>query len=331
MIAVLTILGFSLYDTVATYDKIKENLETQSLVARLGADGAIDLSLNQVLMRSVNTSLVVLLPILSLLLFGGETLKDFAFAMFIGTAIGVHSSIFLAAPLFSVLKAREVRFKQLEQKRTERERVVARRAAATTATPGTATGEAAARATARTGTVAQPRPGQRSKRRSRRPSASGGDPWRSSSIKAPIRDVPDFPEPGIVFKDITPVLAHPDAMSTIIDLIVVHFGRGTVDKVVGIEARGFILAAPVAYHFNAGFVPIRKVGKLRRRISEEYELEYGSATLELHRDAVQQGERVPIVDDVLATGGTARAAASLVERCGGTTRGGSPASSSSSS
>ena len=76
-------------------------------------------------------------------------------------------------------------------------------------------------------------------------------------IKALIRDVPDFPEPGIVFKDITPILAHPDAMSTIIDLIVVHFGRGTVDKVVGIEARGFILAAPVAYHFNAGFVPIR--------------------------------------------------------------------------
>ena len=140
-------------------------------------------------------------------------------------------------------------------------------------------------------------------------------------IKALIRDVPDFPEPGIVFKDITPVLAHPDAMSTIIDLIVVHFGRGTVDKVVGIEARGFILAAPVAYHFNAGFVPIRKVGKLPwETISEEYELEYGSATLELHRDAVQQGERVLIVDDVLATGGTARAAASLVERCGGTTR-----------
>ena len=86
-------------------------------------------------------------------------------------------------------------------------------------------------------------------------------------IKALIRDVPDFPEPGIVFKDITPILAHADAMSTIIDLIVVHFGRGTVDKVVGIEARGFILAAPVAYHFNAGFVPIRKQGKLpgRRR------------------------------------------------------------------
>jgi preprotein translocase subunit SecF len=165
VIAVLTILGFSLYDTVVIYDKIKENLETQSLVARLGSDATIDLSLNQVLMRSVNTSLVVLLPILSLLLFGGETLRDFAFAMFIGVAIGVYSSVFLAAPLFAVLKKREMRFRQLEQKLSDRERVVSRRAAAaTTTTPGASTGEAAAaRATARTGAAG--RPGLKSKRR----------------------------------------------------------------------------------------------------------------------------------------------------------------------
>jgi preprotein translocase subunit SecF len=165
VIAILTILGFSLYDTVVIYDKIKENLETQSLVGRLGADGVIDLSLNQVLMRSVNTSLVVLLPILSLLLFGGDTLKDFAFAMFVGVAIGAYSSIFLAAPLFAVLKGRELRFRQLEQRLTDRERAAARRAAAApSAVPGAATGEAAAaRATARTGTVARPRP--KSKRR----------------------------------------------------------------------------------------------------------------------------------------------------------------------
>jgi adenine phosphoribosyltransferase len=138
-------------------------------------------------------------------------------------------------------------------------------------------------------------------------------------IKALIRDVPDFPEPGIVFKDITPVLANPIAFSTITDLIVVHFGRGKVDKVVGIEARGFILASPVAYHFGAGFVPIRKQGKLPyETVSEEYELEYGIATIELHVDAIEPGERVLIVDDVLATGGTASAAASLVERIGGT-------------
>jgi adenine phosphoribosyltransferase len=137
-------------------------------------------------------------------------------------------------------------------------------------------------------------------------------------IRDLIRDVPDFPEPGIVFKDITPVLADPLAFSTITDLIVVHFGRGNVDKVVGIEARGFIMASPVAYHFGAGFVPIRKKGKLPwETVGVEYDLEYGTATLELHRDAVKPGERVLIVDDVLATGGTARAAASLVEEIGG--------------
>ncbi len=137
-------------------------------------------------------------------------------------------------------------------------------------------------------------------------------------IKGLVRDVPDFPEPGIVFKDITPVLANPIAFSTITDLIVVRFGRGNVDKVVGIEARGFILASPVAYHFGAGFVPIRKQGKLpSETIGEEYELEYGTATIELHRDGIEPGERVLIVDDVLATGGTAAAAASLVEQTGG--------------
>ena len=165
VIAILTILGFSLYDTVVIYDKIRENLDTQSLLGRLGADGVIDLSLNQVLMRSVNTSLVVLLPILSLLLFGGETLRDFAFAMFVGVAIGAYSSVFLAAPLFAILKGRELRFRQLDQKLSERERVLARRAAAAPgAVAGSSTGEAAAaRATARTGTVARPRP--KSKRR----------------------------------------------------------------------------------------------------------------------------------------------------------------------
>jgi adenine phosphoribosyltransferase len=137
-------------------------------------------------------------------------------------------------------------------------------------------------------------------------------------LSALVRDVPDFPQEGIVFKDITPLLADELAFSTVIDLIVVHFGRGNVDKVVGIEARGFILASPVAYHFGAGFVPVRKKDKLPWDTEvAEYELEYGTAALEIHRDAVTPGERVLVVDDVLATGGTARAAAQLVERIGG--------------
>jgi adenine phosphoribosyltransferase len=137
-------------------------------------------------------------------------------------------------------------------------------------------------------------------------------------LKALVRDVPDFPQEGIVFKDITPLLADELAFSTVIDLIVVHFGRGNVDKVVGIEARGFILASPVAYHFGAGFVPVRKVDKLPWETeAAEYALEYGTATLEIHRDGIASGERVLIVDDVLATGGTAKATAELVERIGG--------------
>ena len=138
-------------------------------------------------------------------------------------------------------------------------------------------------------------------------------------LRALVRDVPDFPQQGIVFKDITPLLADEVAFSSVIDETVVHFGRGNVDKVVGIEARGFILASPVAYHFGAGFVPVRKAGKLPWRVeAEEYALEYGTATLELHGDAIDPGERVLIVDDVLATGGTARATRELVEACGGT-------------
>src|SRR2546423_10391344 len=123
-----------------------------------------------------------------------------------------------------------------------------------------------------------------------------------------IRDVPDFPRAGVVFKDIGPLLADPVAFSAAVDAVVAYYGRGTIDKVVGIEARGFILAAPVAYHFGAGFVPVRKKGKLpSATYAEKYDLEYGSETIEVHQDAFAAGERVLIVDDVLATGGTARA------------------------
>ena len=143
-----------------------------------------------------------------------------------------------------------------------------------------------------------------------------------SELRALVRDVPNFPQAGIDFKDITPLLADGTAFSRMIDLIVGHYGQGSVDLVVGIEARGFILASPVAYHFGAGFVPVRKSGKLPWHVeSESYALEYGSATLEIHKDAIARGQRVLIVDDVLATGGTAEAAAVLVERLGGVVSG----------
>lgn len=133
-----------------------------------------------------------------------------------------------------------------------------------------------------------------------------------------IRDVPDFPKPGIVFKDVTPLLADPAAFAHAIDALTGDFRAAGVDKVVGIEARGFILAAPVALACGAGFVPARKAGKLpSSRVGVAYELEYGSETVELHDDAFAPGDRVLIVDDVLATGGTAAATVELVEKLGG--------------
>jgi adenine phosphoribosyltransferase len=138
-------------------------------------------------------------------------------------------------------------------------------------------------------------------------------------LKDRIRDIPDFPKPGIVFKDITPLLADEEAFRYTVDAISAHFGDREVDKVLGIEARGFILAAPVAYRFGAGFVPVRKAGKLPWQVEQqEYALEYGTDLLEIHRDSVGAGDRVLIVDDVIATGGTAAATVKLVERLGAT-------------
>jgi adenine phosphoribosyltransferase len=144
----------------------------------------------------------------------------------------------------------------------------------------------------------------------------------TSSLRELVRDIPDWPEPGIIFRDITPLLAAPDAFAATVDALAAPFADEEIDKVLGIEARGFVFAAPVAYRRGAGFVPVRKAGKLPWELErEEYSLEYGSDLLEVHRDAVHPGERVLVVDDVIATGGTAAAAARLVERLGGTVAG----------
>jgi adenine phosphoribosyltransferase len=138
-----------------------------------------------------------------------------------------------------------------------------------------------------------------------------------------VRDVADFPTPGVLFKDVTPLLADPDGLRTVVDALAAPgrdaSGATAVDKVVGLEARGFLFGAPVALALGAGFVPVRKAGKLPGPTHEvSYALEYGEAVLELQRDALQPGERVLVVDDVLATGGTAAAARTLVEACGAT-------------
>jgi adenine phosphoribosyltransferase len=137
-------------------------------------------------------------------------------------------------------------------------------------------------------------------------------------LKSLIREVPDFPKPGINFYDITTLLKHPQGLRRTVDALSAEFKGEKVDTIIGVEARGFIFAPAIAYHMGAGFVPVRKPRKLPAEcVSVSYDLEYGQDTLEIHRDAVGQGHRVIIADDLLATGGTARAVIDLVEGLGG--------------
>ena len=137
-------------------------------------------------------------------------------------------------------------------------------------------------------------------------------------LRGLIRDVPDFPKPGIVFKDITTLTKDPEGLRAAVDALADRYADADVDLVVGIEARGFVFGAAVAYKLGVGFVPARKPGKLpAQTVSAAYELEYGTDAIEMHRDAIGQGQRVLIVDDLLATGGTAAAAAELVSGLGG--------------
>ena len=138
------------------------------------------------------------------------------------------------------------------------------------------------------------------------------------SLKGKIRTIPDFPKEGIMFRDITTLLKDPDGFKEAVDLIVDHCRKMDIDLVAGIEARGFILGGAIAYNLGKGFVPIRKPGKLPfESISHEYELEYGSDSLEVHTDAIKNGDRVLLIDDLLSTGGTALAGAKLIEKLGG--------------
>jgi len=133
-----------------------------------------------------------------------------------------------------------------------------------------------------------------------------------------IRDIQDFPKPGVVFKDITPLLANPEAIKACMALLINNLKERNIDKVVGVESRGFFFATLLAYELQAGFIPVRKPNKLPyETISSSYELEYGLDTLEVHTDAIQKGDKVLIHDDVLATGGTAKAVCDLVEKLGG--------------
>ena len=136
-------------------------------------------------------------------------------------------------------------------------------------------------------------------------------------IRNAIRSVPDWPSPGVTFRDITPILQDPRSFRVLVDLFVYRYMRHRLDLVAGIDARGFILGSVLAYELNLGFVPVRKKGKLPyQTLAEEYTLEYGNATVEMHTDAVKPGQRVLLIDDLIATGGTMVAAAKLLQRLG---------------
>ena len=311
VIGLLTILGYSLYDTVVVFDKVRENTAGLLTTQRSTYSDAANLALNQTLVRSINTSLTALMPVASILfvgagLLGAGTLKDLALVLFVGMLSGTYSSIFIATPVLADLKEREPQYKDLAVK--VKRRLAGGRAAqrgrrrrrcpgrhrggrrparrprpgdrgragrpdrTTTAdrTPATAWRSAAA-ATRRATPRAPPgRPGQQAAAATggapsaaRAPRRRGGsEQCRTSptSITAHVRDIPDYPQPGVLFKDITPLLGDADAFGDVVEAMAATFGP--VDKVVGIEARGFILAAPVAFEIRAGFVPVRKQGKL---------------------------------------------------------------------
>lgn len=143
-----------------------------------------------------------------------------------------------------------------------------------------------------------------------------------SGVNALVAEIPDYPLPGVIFKDVTPISADPDAVRWVNSEIAGKFANSGITHIVGVEARGFILGASLAAHMHLGFIPIRKSGKLpRATFRAEYELEYGADSIEIHQDALSKGDRVLIVDDVLATGGTACAAIDLIEECGAQVQG----------
>ena len=375
VIGLLTILGYSLYDTVVVFDKVRENTAGLLGGARSTYSEAANLALNQTLVRSINTSIIALLPVAAILFVGGGLLgagelKDLALVLFVGMLSGTYSSIFIATPVLCDLKEREPQYRALAK------RVSVRSSGGRAAKRAAAKAQAGSRPAGcdRAGAAARRRDGRRRdrdrhrlRRRSVReradhhrvtgpggPRHAGHGPPRPAAaapperqfhaaspggqeeaaltmadraeapagereltrlIAARIRDVPDYPQPGVVFKDIMPLLADGEAFRAVIDVLAETYGP--VDKVAGIEARGFILAAPVAARLGAGFVPIRKKGKLPgATFAEDYQLEYGTATIEVQTDAFDPGDRVLVIDDVLATGGTARATVDLVQRAG---------------
>ena len=296
MIGFLTILGYSLYDTVVVFDKVRENTTEALGNGRMTYAQAANLAVNQTLVRSINTTVVALLPIAAILVIGfvflgPGTLLDLALALFVGIAVGAYSSIFIATPLLVHLRMKEPAVVDLDKKATRYQarhggvvvgRPTPRRSQHDAGRRGAGRGRGArAGADGRARPVARPRDAQvrdraaratsPSARRShvdeRRDADAGADGRTMSDsladrVAARLRDVPDFPSPGILFKDITPLLADAAVVRRRRSATWPTGAAGSVDVVVGIEARGFIFGAALAHELGVGFVPVRKAGKL---------------------------------------------------------------------
>ena len=336
VIGFLTILGYSLYDTVVVFDKVRENTQNLTATAKSTYSEAANLAVNQTLVRSINTSVVALLPIASILvigtiLVGAGTLEDLALALFVGIATGTYSSIFIATPLLADLRERQPEMKALAAACSSAGRRRRGRRPPVVRSPRT---RSAARSPTRvpSPTALAPRPPRQPARRPaaagahgtspsgprRSPAASAGEPARrraGGDRRAADEGGSRLPRAG------DPVSRHHAVARRRPGVPGPHRGLGRAARRHRRGRRrggpGFILAAPLAARLGVGFVPIRKAGSHRaERERAAYALEYGEAVLEVTHDAVRPGQRVLLVDDVLATGGTAAAAAELVERPG---------------
>ena len=374
VIGFLTILGFSLYDTVVVFDKVDENTKDLEKSARMTYSEAANLAVNQTLMRSINTSVIALLPVAGLLfvgagLLGVGTLKDLALVLFVGLAAGAYSSIFLATPIVADLKEREPEQIALRRRVMARRSAALRRAGSAVPAGPVASarrargssavavaerdlpGQVAADVVGRVAVLGPARAGYR-----RHDDAAAGRPPAAARPQVPRKASPvtaapssrstsssrasrstsrTSPSRGSLFRDLTPVFADGAAFRRVIDGLAAPSASDPRAAAVAESGSrppvtpastsssawrpaGSCWPPPVAYDAGVGVVPVRKAGKLpRERHAADYALEYGTATLELHADSFQAGQRVLIVDDVLATGGTLGATIELVEQAGG--------------
>ncbi len=312
VIGLLTILGYSLYDTVVVFDSLKEQTKDITKQTRFTYSEMANRSINGTLVRSINTTVVALLPVAGLLFIGGGVLgagmlNDISLSLFVGLAAGAYSSIFIATPLVADLKEREPSIKAL------RKRILAKRANAA------AKGESPDGPDAFDGgaeaAVVGPRAGRRAAPRSTEDDHRGPGRHRPPAQPHPRRA--GLPEAGRAVQGHHAAARGPGGVRGPHR----HPRRAVLahgaTKVVGLEARGFILAAPVAVRAGLGFIPVRKAGKLPgATLRQAYELEYGTAEIEVHAEDLAAGDRVMVIDDVLATGGTAEASIELVRRAG---------------